>query len=209
MATEESLKSIKEMMTQLIGDRCKRDAAEHARREAEIVAEHEKGEKEREAREREVQLQMERLQAYTERLTEIVETRKKLTADQSEESISGRLGSSNTTGDASVVTAAGRRPQPKKTGLERIQCFGREQFGHMERDRPEEESGRNAMSCQEEQRERGAPGEARGIRRCGVAEGQEMHNILLEDALSLWCMGTWFLRESSWRGAQISVHMVV
>ena len=45
MATEESLKSIKEMMAQIIGDCHRRDAAERVRREAEVVAEREKQEK--------------------------------------------------------------------------------------------------------------------------------------------------------------------
>ena len=182
--TEESLESIKEMMAQLIGDCRRRDVAEPVRREAKMVAEREKQEKKREARERDFQLQMEKLQAYMERLTEI---RKKLTADQSGESASGGLGNSNTSEDALVMTAAGKRLQ----------------FGHMERDSPVEESRKMQYSAR---RSRGSvehlerPEESGGVdlrraRRCKIS-------YWTQGALGLWSMRTWFLRESSWREAQ-------
>ena len=74
----------------------------------------------------------------------------------------------------------GTRPQPKRTGTERVKCFGCGEFGHIKSSCPNKAASRRVLLCKEEPRSSGVLGEAKEVRRCGLVEGREVQDILLD-----------------------------
>ena len=93
---------------------------------------------------------------------------------------SGSGGHPGTASAARVEAAGGTRPQPKRSGLERVKCFGCGELGHVKSNCPNKTATRRVMFCKEELESSGASGVANGVRRCGLVEGQEVQDILLD-----------------------------